>query len=382
MRVLFIPCGIGMGHASRSLALAEKMRKEGIEVMFASYGAGYDLLKYFTDHRVVKLPEIKFYGGSGELNFKYTAKKSIDAPFNFLKSIYSESRIIKEFKPDVVVSDSHYSVPITCKVLGIPCVLITNELTLDFSVIYPDDKTIEYLENGLQKFIRDASRLCDTILIPDIKGSVNIPKRLEEKTIFTGPFLKRNPDQMPNMDELREELGFDPSEQIVLATVGGTWFGKKLLENLADAAEFVNCDNIIMVTGPRINVQSIPSSRKINTKQFIADMMGWMKMSNLVVSLAGHTTSMELASLGARNIMVPIQNHPEQIRNAQNMQKHGLSLVADMNSLNSSKLANQINDLLQSDQLNMGASNTRKKFSKYHGTEEAVTHILQCAERC
>ncbi|HEX3014265.1 MAG TPA: hypothetical protein VHO92_08340, partial [Methanobacterium sp.] len=57
-------------------------------------------------YKIFKLPEIQFYGGNGELDIKYTAKKSIDVPFIFLKSIYHESKIIKKVKPDIVIADS------------------------------------------------------------------------------------------------------------------------------------------------------------------------------------------------------------------------------------------------------------------------------------
>ncbi|MEG3224619.1 MAG: glycosyl transferase [Methanobacteriales archaeon Met13] len=379
MRVLFIPCGIGMGHASRSLAVAQKLQEKGCEVLFASYGAGYDFLKEFTEFKVVKIPEIRFYGGAGELNLKYTAKKSIDAPFTFLRSIYSESRIIKDFQPQVVVSDSHYSVPITCKVLGVPCVLITNELTFNFSEVYPQDRTMEYLENGLQRFISDASKLSRAIIIPDIEGSQIIPSKIKEKVTYTGPLLKRDPNLMPTRQELREKSGFDSSQTIVMATVGGSWFGAKLLNLLSEAADMVNSQHIIMVTGPKIDIKS-NSSPKITITRFLGDMMGLMELSDLVVTLAGHTTSMELASLGVRNLMVPIENHPEQMKNALNMQSHGISQIRQMKDLSSSKLAEDINNLLENDYLMDGASLTKKKFSQYHGTPEAVKIIMRCAQ--
>ena len=49
-------------------------------------------------------------------------------------------RSLKKFKPDLILADSHFSVPITAKVLGVPCVMTTNELTLNFSELYPEEK--------------------------------------------------------------------------------------------------------------------------------------------------------------------------------------------------------------------------------------------------
>ncbi|BDZ69126.1 UDP-N-acetylglucosamine--N-acetylmuramyl-(pentapeptide) pyrophosphoryl-undecaprenol N-acetylglucosamine transferase [Methanobacterium ferruginis] len=380
MKVLLIPCGIGMGHTSRSVALAQKFEENGDQVLFASYGSGYQMLNEYSDYNVEKLPTIKFYGSSGELNLKHTARKSIDAPYHFLKSIYHESRIIKEFNPDVVVSDSHYSVPITCKVLGIPCVLITNDIAPDFKEVYQNDRTMEYLENGLQRFIKDVSRLCQSIIIPDIENSWQIPPQIHDRVNFTGPILKMDTHTMASKGDLRQKFGFHKSDKIVMATVGGSEFGNKLLNLLNNTAPNLDCDHLILVTGPQIKLDLEFSSSRIICKRFLGDIMEWMKLSDLVVSLAGHTTSMEIASMGIPSIMVPIENHPEQLKNARKMEKYGIAHLESMKNLSSKKLSEEINHLLENGGLKEGALTTQKMFSKYNGTEDATKIIRKCVK--
>ena len=380
MKALFIPCGIGMGHASRSLAVAQKLEHDGFEVLFASYGEGYHFLGEFTDYQPVELPEIRFYGGAGELDLKYTARKSMDVPFTFLRSIYHESKIIKKFQPDVVVADSHYSAPLTCKVLGVPCVLISNELQFNFKELYPHDRKMEYLETGLERFIQDSAKLAQAIIVPDIPGSQEIPVKIKNKITCTGPLLKKDPGSIPSRVKLRKSNNLDPSHRVVLATVGGSHFGAKLLRLMAQAVDRIKSHHIILVTGPHIDSSFLPLPPKVMVKRFLGDMLDWMKLSDLVVSLAGHTTSMELASLGVPNLMVPIENHPEQMKNALNMQKFGISRIRDMKDLSPGKLAEDINYLLESDDLRLGASTTKKKFQEYQGTKEAVNIIRCCAK--
>lgn len=379
MKVLIIPCGIGMGHASRCTAIGEKLMEKGVEVLFASYGSGYEMLKEYRKYETVKLPDLKFYGGEGELDIKGTAKKSIDAPFIFLKSIYSESRVIKDFKPDVVVADSHYSVPITSKVLGVPCVLVANELTFNFSDIYPQDKTVEYLENGLERFIKDVSRLCRAIIIPDVPESIEIPSKIEDKVFHVGPLLKEDPSQIPGRDELRRKFGFRDDEKIVLVTVGGSEFGLGLLKIVCSAWDLMDCDRIVMVTGPQISQDFIPDCDKILKKTFLEDMMEWMKLSDVVISLAGHTTSMEVTALGIPNIIVPIDNHPEQLKNAAHVEKYGISLVRNMKELTPEGIADDVNMLLVDETLKVRAEKTIQIFSRYSGTEDSVEIILEHA---
>ncbi len=380
MKVLFMTCGIGIGHISRDTTLAKKLQEKNVDIAFASYGSGYEMLLKSGEYQTAKLPDIKFYSDGGGLDIKYTAKKSIDTPFIFLKSIYNESKIIKKFKPDIVVADSHYSVPITCKVLGIPCIMITNELTLNFTELYPDEKIIEYVENGLKRFIIDVSNQCNAIIVPDIKDSIEIPPKLRDITTFTGPFLKKNPCKIGNKKEIRKKLGFNEHEKIVLVTVGGSEFGKKLIKTIVGSSKLIDCDKIIIVTGPQITSDFIPDSDKIVKKEFLENIMEWMKLSDVVVSLAGHNTTMELASLGIPSILVPIDNHPEQIKNALNMEKYGLSVIRKVNELNLKDFSDDINDILHNDDLKKKANVIKKEFSKYNGAENAAEIILKYAK--
>jgi uncharacterized protein (TIGR00661 family) len=380
MKVLMMPCGIGMGHTSRCISLAKKLNEKNVEVVFASYGSGYEMLKEHGAYKTAKLPDIKFYGSNGGLDIKYTAKKSVDAPFIFLKSIYYESKIIKKFKPDVIVADAHYSVPITAKILRIPCILITNELTLNFSELYPEEKTMEYLENGLKRFINDVSKQCRAILIPDIENSIEIPPKLKGKTIFTGPFLKQNPTEMDDKKKIRQKLGFKENEKIVLVTVGGSEFGKKLLKLIYKASDQIDCDKMIMITGPQINSDFIPDNDKIIKKKFLENIMEWMKLSDIIISLAGHATTMEIASLGIPNILIPIENHSEQLKNASAMEQNGISQVRKINEINPEDIAHDINNILKDEDLIKKIDTTKNKFSKYNGTMNAVNIILKSAE--
>ncbi|MGB9978590.1 UDP-N-acetylglucosamine--N-acetylmuramyl-(pentapeptide) pyrophosphoryl-undecaprenol N-acetylglucosamine transferase [Methanobacterium sp.] len=380
MKVLFMTCGIGMGHISRDITLAKRLEKENVGIAFASYGSGYEMLLKSKKYKIFKLPDIQLYSGDGELDIKYTAKKSIGIPFIFLKSIYNEYKIIKKFKPDVVIGDSHYSAPITCKISKIPCILITNELTLNFAELYPDKKIIKYVENGLKKFIGDVSNQCNTIIIPDIENSIEIPPKLMDITTFTGPLLKRKLQEIEDKNELRKKLGFHEEDKIILVTVGGSKFGKRLLNVIIDSAKWIDSDKIIIVTGPQIQSDFIQNSDKIVKKEFLEDIMEWMKISDVVISLAGHNTTMELASLGIPNVLIPIDNHSEQIKNALNMKKYGISIIKSINKLNPKEFADEINEILHDEDLKQKAEAVKKEFSKYDGKGNAAKIILKYAK--
>ena len=376
MRVLIMPCGIGMGHTSRCVTIAKELEKIGVEVAFASYGSGYKILSNHYNYELYKLPEIKFYGVECELDIKYTAKKSINVPFVFLKSIYKESRMIKKFKPDIIIADSHFSVPITAKVHGIPCVMIQNELTLNFAELYPDEKTMEYLESGLKKFVADVCNLSKVVMIPDVPGSIEIPTKLENKVVHTGPLLREDPRKMKDKQQLRSEMGFNAYDKIVLVTVGGSEFGLELLKLICLASSRIDADKIVVVSGPQINDDLIPETEKIIKKKFLSNMMEWMKISDVIVTLAGHTTTMEVAALGIPNLTVPIEKHPEQLRNGSNIKKYGISIVEELKNLNIDNVSDNINFLLENTDVQSKVESVKTKFSSYTGTKNAVKIIM------
>jgi UDP-N-acetylglucosamine:LPS N-acetylglucosamine transferase len=133
-----------------------------------------------------------------------------------------------------------------------------------------------------------------------------------------------------------------------------------------------------MVTGPQIELDAELSSNRIIFKRYLADIMEWMKLSDLLVSLAGHTTSMEIASLGIPSVMVPIENHPEQLKNAMKMKNYGMAHIENMGNLSSTKISDVINHLLETKDLKEGSLKTQKIFSQYNGTEDAVRIISDC----
>ena len=146
-------------------------------------------------------------------------------------------------------------------------------------------------------------------------------------------------------------MGFKNSESIVLVTVGGSNFGIELLKLICEASSMIECDKLIIVTGPQIKADFIQESHKIIKKEFLNNMMEWMKISDVIVSLAGHTTIMEIMSLGIPNIIIPIENHSEQIKNTINFQKYGISIIENIKNLGPNKIANDINSLFNNQEI-------------------------------
>lgn len=374
MRILITTCGVGIGHASRDLALAELLETMGYEIAFASYGAGLHYLEK-NNYKPYNLPPMNFHQKNGVLDVEESVKQSKDIPFTFIKSMYRESRIIKKVKPDLIITDSHYSSPITAKFLNVPCFIITNDLTFGFSQ-NTHMSSIKYFEKSIRKFIIEISKSTNKILIPDIPDSIEIPLELKDKTEFIGPLLHKNPEEIDSKENLRKKYGINSDDKVLLVTIGGSDFGKELISNICDIAEDILVDKIFIFTGLEIKPDSfkiLHNNKKVIIKQFTYNLIEWMKLSDLTISLAGHTTSMELISIKKPNIMIPITNHIEQERNLKRMMKYNITKTTIKHDKN--EFLNLINDTLSKiNEINID-SNLYDIFSKYNGRENAFKSI-------
>ncbi|MDO5851839.1 MAG: UDP-N-acetylglucosamine--N-acetylmuramyl-(pentapeptide) pyrophosphoryl-undecaprenol N-acetylglucosamine transferase [Methanobacteriaceae archaeon] len=374
MKILITPCGIGTGHASRNIPLAKKLIKQHHQIQFASYGSGLEHLK-LNGYKPYKLPKLEFKGENGSINIKKTATQANEVSYKFIKSMYKESRIIKKYKPDLIITDSHYSIIFTAKIYEIPTITITNDLTFGFSN-NTTKKSIKYLETGIQKLIHELTQNSQQILIPDIPGTTTIPKELKEKTRYIGPILQEKPDKIPTKEILRKQEGYMPQEKIILVTVGGSHFGKTLIENICQISSKIQADKIIIFTGIEIKPKSIKTpinNKKVIIKQFTHHMHKWMKLSDMVIALAGHTTTMEIISTQKPNILIPIENHTEQEKNIKNMKKYKLTTTTNIhNKKELLKLINQKLENIKNIKINL---EEYKNFKKTDGIENTLKII-------
>jgi uncharacterized protein (TIGR00661 family) len=373
MKILITTCGVGIGHSSRDLTLAKYLEKNGHEIEFASYGSGLKFIKKY-DYKTYSLPKMNFEGKDGELDIEESIKQSKDIPFTFLKSMYKESRIIKKAKPDIIICDSHYSMPITAKFLNIPCYMITNDLTFGFSKC-TQAKSIKYFEKSIRKFIIEISKGCKKIFVPDIPGIIEIPEELKQNTEYIGPILPENTKELPTRESLRIKHNQKMDDKIIVVTVGGSEFGNVLIKNILELSNDIKADKIIIFTGLEIDSNSFEGfdENKIRIQQFTHNLIEWMKLSDLTISLAGHTTSMELISIKQPNIMIPIANHIEQERNAQRMENIGISKVVAINK--PVELLSLINDTLEKINLITVEQQQYSKFINFDGCKNALNII-------
>lgn len=122
MRVLFAFNPEGAGHASRSIAIANELKRESVEIRFAGSGKGLEFVKAnkFPYYEVENLRFHKHImaGNYGNIFFKF--------PHKALRQIKVYKRVVDDF--DLVVSDTNLPFIVAPVIAGTPLIYLSHDL--------------------------------------------------------------------------------------------------------------------------------------------------------------------------------------------------------------------------------------------------------------
>ena len=196
MKILFVICGEGLGHASRCLHLGHYLQLAGHTVHFAGYGKSYDFMKQHHCTHLHETPrEVCLEGEDGFFSLKKTLWCSKWIFFDMIRSVLSVRRLIREHKFDCVVCDTMYGGVLAGRLEKTPLIFITNQNHFNG----PNGAT-NPVWRVLNFMIRRYLKLADHILVPDYPApdtvseyNVRVPEGEEGRYSFTGPFYDFDP---------------------------------------------------------------------------------------------------------------------------------------------------------------------------------------------
>jgi pimeloyl-ACP methyl ester carboxylesterase/predicted glycosyltransferase len=117
-------------------------------------------------------------------------------------------------------------------------------------------------------------------------------------------------------DAIRADLGYRADEKVCVVTVGGSGVGADLLGRVTAAypaaKRLVPELRMIVVAGPRIRPDSLPSHDGLEVHGYVHDLYRHLAACDLAVVQGGLTTTMELTVSQRPFIYVPLRHHFEQ----------------------------------------------------------------------
>jgi predicted glycosyltransferase len=174
-------------------------------------------------------------------------------------------------------------------------------------------------------------------IVPDDfgPGLPSIRDWTEQHYAFSGYVTGFDPTPLiDRREELRRELGFQPDEQVVIVSVGGSGVGEALLRRVVaaypEAARRVNGLRMIVVAGPRIDPAVLNAPPGVEVLAFVPDLYRHLAACDLAVVQGGLTTTMELAAARRPFLYFPLRNHFEQNRHVRHrLERYGAGRFMD-----------------------------------------------------
>ena len=337
MKVIIAAAGTG-GHINPGIAIAGLIEKEYSNSDIRFIATGKKLEEDLISKAGYKSYAINAYGFSKKISLD-NLKKNIKT----LKGFKEAEKILKEFKPDIVIGTGGYicgAVISSAKKLGIPTLLHESNA-------FP----------GLA--IRLLARKTDTILV-GIKEAENGLKKAK-RVVFTGTPTKVKPLNLTKNDTKRilKELNVSDKLPIVLV-FGGSQGAKKINDCIIEIIKHsMNKEyQIIWSTGAiqydiikeelkkdKIDIENVSNARIL---PYIYNMDEVMSISDLVVARSGALTLTELSLLGKPAIFIPLPSSSanRQEDNAKVFEKNNAAKIILNNEVNKDNLNDMIKDIV------------------------------------
>lgn len=337
MKVIIAAAGTA-GHINPGLAIANKIKEEEKDSKIIFIGTNRGLENDLVPRAGYELKTIEAYGLSKKISIDNIKKMCTT-----LKATSKARKIIKEFKPDIIVGAGGYicgPVVWAAKKENIPVVLHESNA-------FPG-KAVKYL-----------AKKADTVLISFEEARERIPNA--KNIVFTGTpvKIKKQNYSIEEKKKILKEINLDNNLPIVLI-FGGSQGAQKINEAIVGIIEDkLNTKyQIIWATGPKqydivknelkqksIDIENIKNAKIL---PYIYNMEELMNISNVIVARSGAMTITEISNLGKPSILIPLpnvsQNH--QLRNAEVLQKIGAAKIILNDKLEKNILNNEILDII------------------------------------
>lgn len=282
---------IGLGHATRDVAIAEFLNKATTKFV-TGVGAAKLISEYgFLVNDIYTPPNFDVQNG--------TLRGSLKWLWNYYQYYKDCKKISQKFiddeTPKLVVSDEDFASLTVAQQKKIPTILITDILETNFT------KGIgSMIERKMNQSMRQIIQKCHTVIMPESGPDENNIRRV-------GPIMRQTNH---TRDELRKKFAFD--KKTITVSVGGTNAGKFLVDKVLEIAPKLKDYDIILVSGPALKIQN----SSIRNLGFVNNLHEIIYASDLVISLAGKSTIDESKAYGTPGIFIPIKGHFEQEDNA------------------------------------------------------------------
>ncbi|MEX0961057.1 MAG: alpha/beta fold hydrolase [Burkholderiales bacterium] len=337
-RVLYLSSPIGLGHARRDLAIASELRAlhPEMEIHWLTQhpvtrfleGSG-EAIHPASERLVNESKHIETEAGEHDLHC-FQALRRMDEILvaNFM--LFQE--VVEDGSYDLVVADESWDVDHFWhehpELKRAPLAWFTDFVGYvpmpqggDREAFLTADYNAEMLEH-IERFprVRDRALFVGNPedIVPGTFGPSlpGIREWTESHFDFCGYITGFDPRELSDRAELRGRFGFGLDEKVCIVSVGGSGVGGHLLRRVLQSFPLARRKmpelRMIVVAGPRIAPQELPSVRGVEIHGYLPDLYLRQAACDLAVVQGGLTTCMELTAARVPFLYFPLHNHFEQ----------------------------------------------------------------------
>ncbi len=358
MRLIISGGGTG-GHIYPAVALYNRL-----QVSIPDCDTLYIGSKYGQEHSFMENTSISYEEISVKKFDKNNCKTWFTSIISFLKSLREMRRIIKKFKPDLVISMGGF--------VSIPVILVSYFSRVD-TMIHEQNS----VPSASTKFL---SKYADRVLI-SYKESLPYFKKMQNKLYYTGNPVRQE-FLTTDRSASRKKLNVKEDELLIISMAGSNGSEKFnelsiIMDGLVKEDEKIKYIHIIG-KGSIDNFKELADGHIYNERtkliKYSDDTPSLMSAADLMICRAGALTLAEMAILGLPGIIIPepedISEH--QTENARSYAKEGSCVMIEENNLTDRVFVDTVKDLIYTKDrlINMG---------KVHGAdyrENALSTIV------
>jgi UDP-N-acetylglucosamine--N-acetylmuramyl-(pentapeptide) pyrophosphoryl-undecaprenol N-acetylglucosamine transferase len=378
----FTPYGVGLGHASRLLMVADHLKQEGIKVQFSSYGEAVSYVS-LRGYKCATVSPVEF---AWSMEGGFSVKDSIaNIPkwfTNFSRQVNQETRNILEFSPDIVVSDSRLSPLISARLLKVPSVVVLNQIKLLLSPRLHDHMAPRIFENMVGEFLGSMWAMADRVLVPDLPPPYTLSAHnvwdigsASRKVEYVGFASPRPQITEERVIKVANMLGFDKSRPLVFVHVSGPIQTRPALTKVAvETARRLDPKIQFVISEGNPKGKSHPI--KIGESSWYYE---WCPVrdeifaaSNLLVLRGGHVVLSQAIQFGKPVVTVPIENHGEQLGNCTKVAELGAGVMLHAKGLGPEQLGDAIEKVLGDPEYKNKATELQMLAEKLNGIDNVV----------
>ncbi|MCK9630692.1 MAG: glycosyltransferase [Methanoregula sp.] len=364
MKILFVVCGEGLGHASRCLHLGHYMQQQGHTIHYAGYGKSYDFMDQHgcTElHRIHR--EVCLEGTDGFFSLKKTLWHSKTLFFNLLQSGLDVKKLVRRNGYDCVVCDTMYAGVTGARLARAPVVFITNQTHFN-----GPNGTTNLVWKVLNILIRRYLRFARKVIIPDYpspdtvsKYNIRYSSRDQERYCLTGPFFRFEPER------------FTYDNKTIFTSFGGEPYKLpmyRMLKGIADRRKDLTFD--VFYTGAVLP----ESSDNFHTHGYVENLHEHLAAARIAIVHGGLTTLHEALIFEKPVLVIMDPGHPEQQNNAMRIVEMGAGTSVDGRNITPGLLEQKI-----AETMTIVPQPFRAAHAGVNGRQNASDVIISVAER-